>query len=171
MRTFPELTLRASRHPARRWRHAAILVAVASLGLAAGMAAAHAAPVDTLCGADPSRVAAEIAKRRLGPSIENARLLAVNDVTCGGTGEDGVVAVHMANLTVAATVRGQQLYLIGHVHFFAAPGAGVAEPRIASVAAMMRWTPLEAEEWRERWCAFLASVYAGEASAQSCPPK
>jgi hypothetical protein len=143
-----------------------MLVAVASLSLTTDMPAALDAPIDTLCAAEPSRVAAEIAKRRLGPAVENARLLAVNDVMCGGTGGDGVVAAHMANLAVAATVRGQQLYLIAHVHFFAEP---TSEPRIASVAAMARWTPFEVDEWRERWCAFVTKVYAADAPAQGCP--
>jgi hypothetical protein len=145
---------------------ALLLVAVASLTLVTDVPAAHEAPIETLCAADPSRVAAEIAKRRLGPAVENAHLLAMNDVACGGTGGDGVVAAHMANLAVAATVRGQQLYLIAHVHFFAEPGS---EPRIASVAAMARWTPFDGDEWRERWCAFVTSVYAAEANAQGCP--
>jgi hypothetical protein len=159
-----------------RWRLALMVVALAWLGPTPDMAAARDAPVDALCGVAPSRIAAAIAKRRFGPAAADAHLLAMNDVTCDGAGRDGGVAaspehVHMANVAVATTVRGQRLYLIAHVHFSAEPDSSAPEPRIVSVGAMIRWTPLDGDEWRERWCAFVTSVYAAEAHAQGCPLK
>ena len=137
--------------PAASWAAFSLLLS------AAGLTSAQA---PTLCGTDGALVARTIFHHNFGTPSENAVLLAANDVRCDDRLGPRDTA-HMANVVVATTVAGQEVFGIFHVHF-------TADGTLRSVAAMKPWRPID--EWRDDWCRFIRGVYPGETQGQGCEP-